>query len=175
MGVFDLSGTTTTFGVEHRFLGLGPGTHTIEVVALGRSGRRGPGGNAVAVDGFVVDGNLAPPGSIAYRWGTVDRPGASGGVEATAAESGASLTLPFRGTAISWITEKRRIGGRANVYLDGHLVFTYDGYSPTPREQVSRRIGSLSDAVHVLRIVALGTGRPVSRGTAVWIDAFHVT
>ena len=92
-----------------------------------------------------------------------------------AGERGASLTLLFRGTSIRWITVKRRVGGRANVFLDGHLVFTYDGYSPTPREQVSRGIGGLSDAVHVLRIVALGTGRPVSRGTAVWIDAFHIT
>ena len=109
----------------------------------------------MAVDGFVVDGTPAPPGSIAYRWGSIRRPGASGGAEAVAGEQGASLTLPFRGTSIRWITVKRRVGGRANVFLDGHLVYTYDGYSPTPREQPLIVLGAPGVIVRLKVIGAL--------------------
>ena len=173
-GVFDLSAATTRFGVGHRFAGLGEGSHTITVAALGRPGAHGPGGTEVPVDGFEVGGTPVPSSSIAYRWAMLRGTAFSGGREAVARERGASLTLRFRGTAIHWITEKGPTGGRARVYLDGVRVRTYDGYSPTRQFQVSRGMGSLTDGVHVLRIVALGTARPAASGTAVWVDAFRI-
>src|SRR5207302_6151261 len=49
--------------------------------------------------------------------------------------AGATVTLPFRGTAISWIGYRGPDAGIANVQVDGGAVTEVDMYSPTAKFQ----------------------------------------
>ena len=173
-GVFDLSGGVARLAVR-RFTGLRAGAHTILVEALGERGAAPGAGRGVAVDGFDAGGTAIPDGAVAYRWSIVRASTASGGSYVSTDDPRASVGFWFRGTTIRWITVRGPGQGRAAVYVDGTLRATYDNYSPTRTYGAIRRIFGLSDAVHVIRIVALGTARPAARGAAVAIDGFEIT
>ena len=89
-------------------------------------------------------------------------------------ERGASLVLRFRGTSIRWLTARGPGEGRAEVFLDGHEVATFDGYAARSGYGVARSFGGLTDEVHTLRIFVLGTARRASSGTAVVVDGFQI-
>ena len=169
-GVFDLSGGAVRF-VHRRFGALGAGPHLIRVLPLGRRGAHGQG-RAVAVDGFDVGGT--PATSIVFAWGRVRSPQASGGSAALGDESGAALVLRFRGTSIQWTTARGPSEGRARIVLDGRQVGAFDGYATQAQFGVARTFGGLSDGVHTLRIVVVGTARRAATGTSVVVDGFEI-
>jgi hypothetical protein len=173
-GTFNLHAATTRFEVSHAFTGLGPGSHRISVSPLGTPGAPG-GGTAVAVDAFKAGGVVDPRPRLEYRWATHESQKASGGSYRSADLKGASLRFHFRGTAVDWRTVLGPAQGRSAVSVDGQQVGVVDGYAAVRTFGVARHIGGLTDAVHVLRIVVLGTKRRASHGTSVSIDAFHVT
>jgi lysozyme len=167
-GNFDLSAPRTHFAA-YEFRGLGTGAHTIRVEVL--RGR----GEGVAVDGFGVNGAAVPGGDVAYRWAVRGASGASGGAFAVTDDRGAALRLRFRGTAVRWITVRGPDQGRAAVYVDGKLFGTYDDYATTRAFGAAHVITGLTDAVHTIRIVVLGTARPAATGAWVSVDGFEIT
>jgi hypothetical protein len=118
-----------------------------------------------------------PTSHVTYRgrWVRVAHPGYAGGQALASRQRGASATLTFTGTRVSWIGPTGPTRGRARVYVDGRYVRTVDTYSV--RFNPSRVLYSATYAVakeRRLSIVVAGTpGRSmvtidslVVRGTA---------
>jgi GH25 family lysozyme M1 (1,4-beta-N-acetylmuramidase) len=173
-GRFNLYAPSSRYGVARSFTGLGSGPHRITIMPAGRAGAKG-GGTAVAVDGFRVHRELDPSPVLSLRWAASTAQRASGGSYSVADLAGASIRLRFRGTAVDWVTVLGPGHGRAAVSVDRVQRAIVDGYAPTQTFGVVKHIGSLTDTVHVLRIVVLGTKRAASHGTSVALDAFRVT
>ncbi len=85
---------------------------------------------------------------------------------------GDSVTIPFTGTAIRWISSKDSNHGIADVYLDGAEVATVDGYgTPKANQQIFYAASGLTDGPHTLKIVVTGQKNPSASGTFVVVDA----
>jgi hypothetical protein len=86
-----------------------------------------------------------------------------------------TLTLPFRGTAISWIGYRGPDGGTALVQVDGGAPVEVDTYSPTVKYQAEVfKATGLADANHTLKITATGQRNGASSSTRIVVDAFDV-
>jgi beta-galactosidase GanA len=89
--------------------------------------------------------------------------------------AGDSVTVPFTGGSIRWISSKDANHGIADVYLDGTKVATVDGYAPSKvNQQVFYAADGLPDGQHTLRIAVTGTRNPAASGTFVVVDAIDV-
>ena len=172
-GTFDQYATRPAFGVDRTFGDLGPRSHTITIRVLGRA-RAAATDTRVVVDAFGVGGGFVANPDLAATWGAVDEAAASGGSLGASDLAGASAEVTFRGTGIEWLTSRGPDQGRAEVYVDGLLVRTVDGYAASPTFGVVRSITGLADGVHTLRIVVSGTARPASSGALVSIDRFSI-
>jgi hypothetical protein len=86
-----------------------------------------------------------------------------------------TVTLPFRGTAISWIGYRGPDGGIALMQVDGGAPVEVDTYSPTVKFQAELFTATgLADANHTLKITATGRRNPASSATRIVVDAFEV-
>ena len=86
-----------------------------------------------------------------------------------------TATLPFRGTAISWIGYRGPDGGIALVQVDGGAPVEVDTYSPTVKYQAELFTATgLADANHTLTITATGRRNPASSAPRIVVDAFDV-
>jgi hypothetical protein len=86
-----------------------------------------------------------------------------------------TATLPFRGTAISWVGYRGPDGGIALVQVDGGTPVEVDTYSPTVKFQAELFTATgLADADHTLRITATGRRNPASSAPRIVVDAFDV-
>jgi hypothetical protein len=173
-GSFDQYASATHFKVARTFPGLSAGDHTITVTALGRRGSRSATDHLVAVDAFEVAGDVIATPELGASWRTRRVSAASGGSLAESDLAGASVSFTFAGTGLDWITFRGPDQGRADVFIDGTLVKTVDGYAPQPTFGVVRSFTGLADGVHTIRIVALGTARRAASGSRVSIDRFVV-
>jgi hypothetical protein len=89
--------------------------------------------------------------------------------------AGETVTLPFRGTAISWIGYKGPDGGIATVQIDGGTAIEVDTYSPTIKvQEVLFTASGLADGNHTLTITATGNKNADSSATRIVVDAFDV-
>ena len=89
--------------------------------------------------------------------------------------TGETLTLPFRGTAISWIGYRGPDGGIATVQVDGGAPVEVDTYGATAKyQQVVHTITGLADADHTLTITATGRRNTASSSSRIVVDAFDV-
>ncbi len=172
-GTFDQYAGHAEFKVGRRFTGLEAGTHTITVRVLGR-GSPAATDTQVAVDAFAVGKNVVANPELADSWPKVQASRASGRSYAETDLARASAEFTFRGTGVVWSTVRGPKQGRASIYLDGTLVRTVDNYASAPDFGVVRSISGLADAIHTLRIVVLGEGRPKATGTLVSIDRLTV-
>ncbi len=86
-------------------------------------------------------------------------------------ESGVSFQ--FEGNQVRLIGRVDPGGGRADVYLDGvKQLCGIDFWCPVARDQqVLCYKNGLAQGKHTLKIVALGTKNPYSKGTRVYVDA----
>jgi hypothetical protein len=94
-----------------------------------------------------------------------------GGTAHWASIRGSSASLTFTGRSVAWTSLLALSRGRANVYVDGHLISTVNLYSATTiaRRIVFARTWSTS-TTHTIKVVVLGTaGHP-----RVDLDAFIV-
>ena len=172
-GIVDLYSARRRTAVGRTIDGLGGGSHTIEIRALGRA-RSTARNTLVAVDGFRTrTGTVGSP--FGGAWAPAHDARASGGRYAVAELEGAEVRVRFRGTGLDWTTVTGRTGGRATIFVDGERLRTVDLFSSERRFGVVERIDGLSRGVHTVRIVATGTARNVSRGTTVAIDRFDVS
>jgi Bifunctional DNA primase/polymerase, N-terminal len=88
--------------------------------------------------------------------------------------TGDSVTIPFTGTAIRWISSKDTNHGIADVYLDGTKVASVDGYGASKAtQQIFYAASGLSDGPHTLKIVVTGQKNPASTGYVVVPPSIH--
>jgi GH25 family lysozyme M1 (1,4-beta-N-acetylmuramidase) len=165
---------TERFRVAHTFGHLGSGSHTITITALGRKGSARGTDRLVAVDGFGVGGAVVRSPRLAAAWRTSRLAGSSGGTVREADVAGASASLTFRGTSVQWATAVAPDQGKAQVYLDGSLVKTVNGYAASTGSGVVRTFGGLADGLHTIQIVVLGTKSKAATDALVTIDGFVV-
>jgi GH25 family lysozyme M1 (1,4-beta-N-acetylmuramidase) len=108
-------------------------------------------------------------------WSSMRAAGASAGSYTVARRAGAAVRMAFDGPGIDVVAVTGPNAGRARLYVDGELVRTLDLFSATRSFDEVRRIDGLSDAAHVLRIVATGHSRRAATGTAVAVDRLDVS
>jgi lysozyme len=172
-GIVNGFASSVALRVPRAFHGLAPGEHTITVRVLGKKGSSAGTDTQVAIDAFRTGGhNVWTPPLIA-SWGRRLVGGASGGSVAVSDLVRSDASLDFFGTGVQWHTVRGPDQGRAQIYVDGALVKTVDGYGPTTTT-VLRSITGLALGLHRLRIVVLGEARPSASGANVAIDAFTV-
>jgi hypothetical protein len=91
------------------------------------------------------------------------------------ATAGEKVTVPFRGTAISWIGFRGPDAGIAQVQVDGGAPTQVDLYSPAATFQpVVFTATGLADANHTLTIQATGVKNAASTAARVVVDALDV-
>jgi hypothetical protein len=168
MGVFDLHAARSDVRVARTFEGLGRGGHEITIRVLGR-GKAASAGTDVVVDAFEARGELVRNPDLARSWGS----GTGAGTWASDL-AGASAELTFRGTGVDWITYRGPDQGKAELWIDGTLLRTFNNYAAQPTSDVVRSVTGLADGVHTLRIVVLGKARPAATGKLVSVDRFAV-
>ena len=83
--------------------------------------------------------------------------------------------MSFRGTGISFYTVRGVNQGKVAAYVDGVLKATYDDYATRTAYKVKRAITKLTDRVHTLKLVVLGTHHKGAKGSLVTVDRFAVT
>jgi len=172
---------------------LSAGQHTLTIRVTGRQNVQAQG-NVVVVDAFDVQ-----PGTTVSHWQDTNPearfsagwtkssnnfPWSGSGVSnlpevpVTAQETqtaGETLTLPFRGTAISWIGYRGPDAGIAVAQVDGGASTEVDMYSPTAKYQpVVFTAAGLADVTHTLTIQATGRKNAASTAARVVVDAFDV-
>ena len=172
---------------------LSAGTHTLTITVTGRANTQSQG-NMVVVDAFDIQPTTTishlqdtdPNAAFSAGWTKSDEqfPWSGSGVSnfpelpVTAQETttaGATVTLSFRGTAISWVGYTGPDGGIATVQIDGGAPTQVDTYSPTAKYQpVVFTSGGLSDANHTLTITATGQKNAASSSSRIVVDAFDV-
>jgi len=174
--------------------GLSDGQHTLTIEVTGRQNGEAQS-NVVVVDAFDVQPQTTvshwqdtdPNARFSAGWTKASTgfpwsgSGASNPPElpVTAQETataGETVTLPFRGTAISWIGYRGPDGGIALVQVDGGAPTEVDTYSPTAKFQpVVFTATGLADANHTLTIQATGRKNAASTAARIVVDAFDVT
>jgi hypothetical protein len=75
---------------------------------------------------------------------------------------------------VAWYTVKGANQGKAAVYVDGVRKATFDNYAASTRYGVRRALTGLTDAVHTVKIVALGKHRQGAKGSLVTVDRLLV-
>jgi hypothetical protein len=92
-----------------------------------------------------------------------------------AATAGETMTVAFRGTAVSWIGYRGPDAGIATVQIDGGAATQVDLYAASPSYQpIVFSSTGLSDANHTLKITATGGRNAASTGARVVVDALDV-
>ncbi len=90
-------------------------------------------------------------------------------------QSGATVTIPFRGNRLDWVTKTANTLGIASVSVDGGAAVMVDLYSPrTAYKQKVFSTGYLPDGLHWVKISHTGTRNAKSIGHAITIDAVDV-
>jgi hypothetical protein len=163
---------------------LANGNHTLAIEVTGLKNAESQGA-AVLVDAFDVPAPVVshmqdtdPDAAYAGSWSHVAFSDQmwSGRSVSSASAAGASVTMPFNGTAIGWVGYRGPEAGIARVYIDGVLAGEVDAYFNAPRFQSTlfTRTG-LTNGDHSLTIQATGTKNPAATATGVYVDAFDVT
>jgi hypothetical protein len=159
--------------------------NTLQVVATGLKGSSAGKGTNVVLDAVKVGTTTVSNPSAPTRWAGVSASAASGKRYAVADESGAVVSLVFRGTSVTWQTVLGPTMGKATVYVDGVKVATYDGWAASAKYGVRRVFAkrwnattkqwvAMNDAVHTLKIVPTGTSRTGATGKRVAVDLLTV-
>jgi hypothetical protein len=169
--------TATHYGVAHAYGGLASSAHTIKITVKGVRGAAKATDDAVSVNQFVVGSTVTAATSplITFSWLIAGAGAASGGHYAAEELAGASFTLHFRGTAVTWYSITGPTMGQATVYVDGVSKGIVSQYAAKLTYHTARTFGSLSDADHTLTIVVLGRHVAASTGSRVAVDAFKIT
>jgi hypothetical protein len=157
----DGSAKTVTYGVVHDYTHLAEGPHTITITTQSSKGDTTSVGRLVAVDAFKVYSatgiTLFDNPRLDFLWGRRPSGKATAGAYDLSRRAGASSSLTFRGTAISWLTLVGPKEGGARVLIDGKLVGTFDNHASAVATK-RRFFGGLTNGLHTIRIVVGGGG-----------------
>ena len=122
----------------------------------------------------IEDGNTAITYHGSWNVGNTARPW-SGGTAAIGFGLGQDAVVSFRGTGITWIGFQGPWAGIANVYVDGVLTATIDGYAAAEAVKVPVfSISGLPLAAHTLTIDVTRTKNAASSDYVVIVDAFDI-
>lgn len=166
---------TSAYRVSRAVTGLASGAHMLRITVSGKKGSTAATDSQVAVDGFVVGGVTQQQTAATYGWSPVAASKASGGSYAQDDLAGASVSMTFRGTGVTWWTVDGPTMGKANLYVDGHLVGSYDGYASSVVYGKSHSVSKLADGLHTVTVKVLGTHRTGAKGSRVAVDRFTVS
>lgn len=113
-------------------------------------------------------------GAITYysaAWDQTTEAGAYNSTISCSNKTGYYAQLTFTGTSVSLYSKKGPGGGYSDIYLDGQLVATFDGYNATAQYQVlAYQNNSLSSGQHTIKIQVKGIKNPSSSGYYVNLD-----
>jgi hypothetical protein len=86
-----------------------------------------------------------------------------------------SCEFSFRGSTIRWVGPTDDAQGRTDVFLDGELQATVDGWSDAPESEVVRfeRSGLRDDRIHTIRIVVRPDRHPRAVGSRTTVASFE--
>jgi len=111
------------------------------------------------------------------EWAAWEGSSASAGTSRWTLNAGASVTIKFAGTGISWIGAMGETYGVANVYVDGDLWATLDLYGDGVNRDQRKiwGVGTLPYDTHKVTIECTGLPNSVNpAGAVVVVDAFDV-
>lgn len=112
----------------------------------------------------------------AGTWATLSSSGDSGGSISYSSSTGATASLTFTGTGVSWVSRTTASSGINEVLVDGVLVATIDRYSATTRSAVTVwSSGPLPAGQHTVTLRRGSTRNPAATGATLILDAFVVT
>ncbi len=182
----DAEVTTSPYSVSWNTTSSSNASHTITAVARDAAGNRATSaGVTVTVSNGTAtvtrfeenSAAVSPTGSWVRRGPEVAA--FSGGTAGSSDVSGATVTLSFTGTAVSWIGLRCSVCGIATVSIDGGAATSVDTAGPaapgTPglTSEVVFTASSLAAGSHTLVITVTGT--TTSGGAHIIIDAFDAT
>ncbi|MBN2211270.1 MAG: hypothetical protein JW709_07725, partial [Sedimentisphaerales bacterium] len=110
-------------------------------------------------------------------WQVTNNSSYKDGVVKVTQEVGATVSYAFTGNQIRVIGNVGPDGGLADVFIDGEKQLTLiDFWNPIRRyQQVIYSCSGLSNTKHEIKLVAHGTGNPLSSGNFVNIDGLQVS
>ncbi len=149
------------------FNGLANTSHTMVINVLENQ--------PVYVDAFKVGSTTTQDLAAKVQYGSwkgVTSAYASGGNYRVSDTTGATTTLSFTGTSITWVTAKGPAMGQAEVRIDGGLPTTEDLYWPTAVYKVPKTYSGLAAGPHTIEIKVAGTHNVKSTGYKVVVDGF---
>ena len=164
----------TKFHVGRVVKGLANRRHKLTIKVLGVKGAKAGKGTFVAIDGFTVGKTRTSTPALTMRLRSIAGSHFFGSHAITGDIKGETVSVTFRGASITLTTMKGVTQGKVAAYVDGKLKATYDGYAAKTSYRVARTIGSLSDRVHTLKLVVLGTHHKGAKGNLVTVDRFAV-
>jgi hypothetical protein len=184
--LLDLGSIPTVYRAKVYELDVPDGVHTVLIECTGNKNPNATGAN-ISVDAFDIAGTLlqAPvinryeqgDARLAYtgRWTVSSTASASGGSFRFANSPGASVTIPFSGTSLSWLVKMSPVYGVAEVTVDGTAVSTVDLYDAITRyRQIVWDTGKLADGLHTVKIEWTGDSNGAATGTNIGVDAFDI-
>lgn len=156
------------------------GMHTLVAVARDAAGNIGtsqPVSVTVSNSGTTRIEQDSPAVSYTGTWYTASDPTVSGGTAAESNQAGATATLTFNGTQVSWIGYRCSCAaGIADVSVDGGGPTEVDTYSAVTQPQaVVYTSPTLPAGTHTLSITVTGEYDPAGNTAYVVVDAFDVT
>jgi hypothetical protein len=160
------------YKVARTVKGLKAGTHTLKLVVTGLKGSKLGKDTSVSVDAVRVGtASINGTPSLVQLWRAASASGHRWAVDNLA---GSSITMRFRGTAISLATVLGPDRGLAEIRIDGKTRLTFDGYSSAVRYGVLKTVSGLTNTVHTVTVVVTGKKRAASKGTWVAVDFLRV-
>jgi bacillopeptidase F len=170
-GSYNQYASSANYKVARTFSGLTSSAHTLRIVVRGMKGASAGTGTYVSIDAFGVGGTVTNSPSLDAEWRLISASAASGG-KYTNTDLKSTATFVFRGTGVDWYTNTGPDQGKAEIRVDGVLKATVDNYASSRHYNIRRSVRSLSDAVHTLQIVVLGTKRSASSARFVAVDRY---
>jgi hypothetical protein len=168
---------------------LPSGTHIVKIEWTGTKNAAATDTN-IGLDAVEVIGSLTQAPSIvganryeqsdsrlayAGTWTVWNTGYVSGGSCKYSNLTGASVTVNFTGTCLSWIGIKGPLYGKASVSVDGGTAQLVDLYSPSSVFRTSVwNTGTLASGTHTVKIIWTGTKNPSATNTYIGVDAFDV-
>jgi uncharacterized membrane protein len=171
---------TTAF--SHYFDGLGAGSHTIEVVALGTQNPFASN-DRINIDYFDVwDGSTMATGTFTATLGSEVAPivsnnwsqRTSGAFTHLISANNGSVWLPFTGDSVSFDAVAYAAGGSMNVLIDGQFITRLDLYNPT-NETRTLSFDGLGAEPHVLHLQQYRGNASIAAFTTPGSAPFYVT